>query len=102
MGSEKRRHTLVGDLEYRPQDLMPLLTLMRSVLCILHLVAELEQGIFDIIKAIWRWLATACRAYWRHRKVLWPSEKLAIPERGSMKPVKNLFVPSSIVFKVVS
>lgn len=49
----------MSDLEYRPQNFMPLLALMRSILCILHLVTELEQGVFYVVKAVWRRLAVA-------------------------------------------
>lgn len=52
-------HTLVSDLKYWPQNLIPLLSFVRGILCILHLVAEFEEGVFDVIKAIRRWLATA-------------------------------------------
>lgn len=58
--------TLMGDLENGPQNLMPLLALMRRVLSILHLVAEFEKRVFKIVKSIGWWLATACRPYWWH------------------------------------
>lgn len=58
--------TLMGDLENGPQNLMPLLALMRRILSILHLVAEFEEHIFKVVKSIRWWLATASRPYWWH------------------------------------
>lgn len=58
--------TLMSDLENGPQNLMPLLALMRRILSILHLVAEFEERIFKIVKSIGWWLATASRPYWWH------------------------------------
>lgn len=56
----------MGDLEDRPQHLMLLLALVRSVLGVLHLVRELEQGVFDVVEAIGRRLAVTRGAEGRH------------------------------------
>jgi hypothetical protein len=32
---------------------MALLALMRGILGVFHLVAELEEGVFDVVKASW-------------------------------------------------
>lgn len=45
---------------------MLLLALMRRVFRVFHLVAEFQQGIFDIVKALWRGFAIAGGAYRRH------------------------------------
>lgn len=53
--SQKNKLTLMRDLKNRPQHLMPLFTLVRCVLGVLHLVAELQQSIFKIVEAVgWR------------------------------------------------
>lgn len=46
--------TLVGDLKHRPQHLMLLSALMRRVLCILHLVGEFQERVFNVVKSL-RW-----------------------------------------------
>jgi len=56
----------MGDLEDRPQHLVLLLALVRSVLSILHLVGELEQRVLDVVEAIWRRLAVARCTEGRH------------------------------------
>ena len=50
----------MADLEYWPQNLVPFLAFMRRVFRIFHLVTELEQGVFDIVEAIWWRLAISC------------------------------------------
>lgn len=45
---------------------MPLLALMRGVFCIFHLVAELEQGVFDVVEAVWRGFTCPRGADGRH------------------------------------
>jgi hypothetical protein len=51
--------TLVADLEDRPEYLVPFLSLVWSILRVFHLVAELQQSIFNVIEAIWRSFAVA-------------------------------------------
>lgn len=46
------------DLEDWPHHLVLLATLERGILRIFHLVAKLEQCVFDIFEAIWWGLAT--------------------------------------------
>jgi hypothetical protein len=43
-----------------------LLALVRGVLGIFHLVGELEEGVFDVVEALWRRLAVAGCAKGRH------------------------------------
>jgi hypothetical protein len=43
-----------------------LLALVRGVLGILHLVGELEEGVFDVVETLWRRLAVAGCAKGRH------------------------------------
>ena len=47
----------MGNLKDRPQHLMSLFALMRCVLGVLHLIAELQQSILDIVEAVWWRLA---------------------------------------------
>lgn len=54
------------DLEYRPRHLVPLLALVRRVLCVFHLVLKLEKGVFDVFEAVWWRLASTARANRRH------------------------------------
>lgn len=54
------------NLKNGPQDLVSLLALMRGVLGVLHLVAELEQRIFQVVEAVWRRFTVARRSYGRH------------------------------------
>lgn len=42
------------DLKYRPLHLVPLLALVAGVLGVLHLVAKLEQRVFDVVEAVGR------------------------------------------------
>lgn len=58
--------TLVTDLEYGPEDFVFLLSFMGGVLGIFHLIAELKQGIFEIVEASWGRLAIARGANGRH------------------------------------
>jgi len=60
------KRTLVTDLEYGPENFIFLLSFMRGILCILHLIAEFKQGIFDIVEARWWRFAIARGADWRH------------------------------------
>lgn len=64
--SSKGIHTLVRDLKDRPQHLVLLLALVRGVLGVLHLVAELEEGVFDVVEALGRRLAVFRGAERRH------------------------------------
>lgn len=50
------------DLEYLPNNLMPLLALVRSILSIFHLVTKFEKRILNVLKAFWWWLAIASRS----------------------------------------
>lgn len=56
----------MGDLEDRPQHLVLLLALVRCVLGVLHLVGELEEGVFDVVETLWRRFAVAGCAERRH------------------------------------
>ena len=58
--------TLVTDLEYGPEDFVFLLSFMGGVLGIFHLIAELKQGIFEIVEASRGRLAIARGANGRH------------------------------------
>jgi hypothetical protein len=58
-----------------------LLALVRGVLGILHLVCELEEGVFDVVEALWRRLAVAGRAKGRH--VCWLSFGVGMLVGGS-------------------
>ncbi len=60
----------MADLEYGPEDFLSFLALMRSVLGILHLVAEFEESVFYIIEAIWWWFPISRRPYGRHSNIL--------------------------------
>lgn len=73
------------DLENRPQYFMPLLALVRSVLGVFHLVGEFEQGVFDVVKAVWWRLAVACGADGRHGCVRWLGLEEAGGSRGQDK-----------------
>ena len=54
------------DLKYRPQNLMSFLSFVGSVLGVLHLITEFEEGVFNIVKAI-RWgFAITRRTYRWH------------------------------------
>ena len=65
--STKGIHTLMGDLEDRPQHLVLLLALVRGVLGVLHLVLKLEERVLQVLEAIWGCLlGGACCADWRH------------------------------------
>ena len=44
--------TLMGDLENRPEHLLPLLALVRGVLCVFHLVGEFEERVLQIGKSV--------------------------------------------------
>lgn len=44
----------MADLKNGPEDLMSLLPFMRCILGVFHFVAEFEECIFQIVKAI-RW-----------------------------------------------
>jgi hypothetical protein len=66
LSSTKGIHTLMGDLEDRPQHLVLLLALVRGVLGVLHLVGEFEKGVFDVVEALWRRLTVAGCAERRH------------------------------------
>ena len=65
-GEEGEGLTLMTDLKNWPQNLVPLLALVRRVLCVLHLIAELEQSVFQIVEAIRRRFPIARRSYGRH------------------------------------
>jgi hypothetical protein len=54
------------DLEDGPQHLVLLLAFVARIFGVLELVLELEQGIFDVLKAIRRRLAVLRGAYSRH------------------------------------
>lgn len=65
-GEKKKKPTLMTDLKYRPQNLVSLLALVRCVLGVLHLVAEFEQRVFQVVEAVWRRFAITRRSYRRH------------------------------------
>ena len=54
------------DLEYRPEDFVFFLSFVRGILGIFHFIAELEQGIFEIVKASGGRLAIARGSDGRH------------------------------------
>ena len=54
------------DLEYRPEDLVFLLSFMRCVFRILHFVAEFQQCVFEIVETSGRRFAIAGSANRRH------------------------------------
>lgn len=54
------------DLEYGPENFVFLLSFMRCILRILHLVAEFQEGIFEIVEARGRRFAIAGSANRRH------------------------------------
>lgn len=66
LGKSSSKRTLVTDLEYRPENFIFLLSFMRRILSILHLIAELQQGIFNVVEAGGWWFAIASGADWRH------------------------------------
>lgn len=68
-GGKGEERTLVTDLKNRPHHLVLLLAVVRGVLGVLHLVAELEQRVFDVVEARWRGFARARRADGRHAGV---------------------------------
>lgn len=41
------------DLEDRPENFLAFLPLVRGVLGVLHLVAELQESVFEIVEAVW-------------------------------------------------
>jgi len=49
----------MSNLEDRPDHFMLLLALMRRIFGVLHLVLELQKGIFDVFEAVWRRLLVA-------------------------------------------
>jgi len=56
----------VADLKNWPEHFVPLLAFMRSVLGIFHLVAELEEDVFDIFESGWWRFAVARCTNGRH------------------------------------
>lgn len=56
----------MADLKYRPKDLMSFLSLVRGVLGVFHLVAELKERILDVLKPIGRWFAIPSGSDRRH------------------------------------
>ncbi len=45
----------MSDLKDRPQDLVPLLALVRRVLGVFHLVAEFQQRVLNVLEPLgWR------------------------------------------------
>lgn len=58
--------TLVANLKNRPENLVFLLSLVRRILCVLHFIAKLQQGIFYVVEACWWGFAIAACAYGRH------------------------------------
>jgi hypothetical protein len=60
----------VANLEDGPEHFVSLLSIMRSVLSILHLIAELEQGVFNIVEAGRRRFAIAGCANGRHDELV--------------------------------
>jgi hypothetical protein len=49
----------MANLENRPKNLMFLLSLVRRILGIFHLIAEFQQGIFYVVEACWWGFAIA-------------------------------------------
>ncbi len=58
--------TLMRNLEYGPKHLVAPLALVGRVLGVAHLIAELEQRVFNVLKALGRRLAVARGADCRH------------------------------------
>lgn len=56
----------MANLENGPEHLVFLLALMRCIFGILHLIAEFQERVFDVIEACWGWFAIARCAYWGH------------------------------------
>lgn len=66
MGREEIRRTMMGDLKDGPENFMTLFAFVCGVLGVFHLVAEFQEGVFDVVEAV-RWgFAVARGAYWRH------------------------------------
>lgn len=78
---ESVQHTLVADLEDGPQHLVFLLSLVRGILGILHLIAELEKSVFYVVEAGWRRFAIAGSANGRHSELAKGSNKNARQEK---------------------
>jgi hypothetical protein len=62
--------TLVRNLKDGPQSLISLLSLVRRILGVFHLVGELEEGVFDVVEAVWWRFAVAGTADRWHFVVL--------------------------------
>jgi hypothetical protein len=61
----ENRHTLMVDLEDGPEYLMPLLAFVRSILGVFHFIAEFQQRVFDVLKAIgWGFAIAGCADRW--------------------------------------
>ena len=55
--------TLMGDLEYRPEHLLPLLALVRGILCVFHLIGKFEERVLQIGKSVgWGFSVARVRA----------------------------------------
>lgn len=50
------------DLEDRPLHLVLLLSFVAGIFSILHLVGELEEGVLDVVEALWRGLTAFASA----------------------------------------
>ena len=61
--------TLMVNLKDRPQHFMLFLSIVRRIFGILHLIAELEQGIFYVFEAV-RWRFASARGANRGHFVL--------------------------------
>ena len=73
------------DLENWPQHLMLLLSLMACVLSVFELVLELEESVFDVVKAVrWRFAILGCANSWHLGSLL----ELMFNSRHEMK-VRN-------------
>jgi len=54
------------DLKDGPHHLVLLFALVCSILCVFHLVLELEKGVFDVVEAVGWGLSIAGCAHWWH------------------------------------
>ena len=75
----------MADLENRPENFIFFLSFMRCVFCVLHFVAEFQQGIFDILEAGGRRFAIAGSANGRHGRRYVTDEDNVIDVMGYSK-----------------
>jgi hypothetical protein len=56
----------MSDLKDRPEHLVPLLSFVRRIFGVFHLVCELEERVFDVVEAVWWGFAVSRAADGRH------------------------------------